>query len=87
MVPCMRLYAHLGQRFVAKGTPAATYAKWFDEYSSDEFEQLSKSLEAVLDEEIGTAGASMRSLEAVQTNYTRAMELERDFFAQHASRL
>jgi thiaminase len=87
MVPCMRLYAHLGQRFVAKGTPAATYAKWFDEYSSDEFEQLSKSLEAVLDEDIGTAGASMRSLEAVQTNYTRAMELERDFFAQHASRL
>lgn len=84
MVPCMRLYAHLGQRYASKGEPDATYAKWFEEYSSDEFEQLARSLEAVLDEEISAGGDASAS---VQSNYVRAMELERDFFAQHARTL
>ena len=84
MVPCMRLYAHLGQHFVARGAPETAYAKWFDEYSSEDFEQLSQSLEAVLDEEISTGGGNS-NLEQVQANYVRAMELERDFFAQHVS--
>ena len=47
----MRLYAHLGQRFMAEGLPpsGAVYAKWFEEYSSPGMEELSKSLEALLD--------------------------------------
>ena len=82
----MRLYAFLGQHFVARGAPEAAYAKWFEEYSSEDFEQLSQSLEAVLDEEISTGGG-ITTMEQIQANYVRAMELERDFFAQHASKL
>eukprot|EP01052_Picozoa_sp_SAG31_P014549 SAG31_NODE_907_length_11081_cov_6.935731_8_plen_246_part_00 len=82
MVPCMRLYAHLGQRYTAKGLPASeTYAKWFEEYSSPQMEELSKSLEALLDEEIASGGNSKG---LIQANYLQAMQLERDFFAQHA---
>ena len=73
MVPCMRLYAFLGQRLAAEGLPDHDYREWIETYSSPEFEELAKKLEDLLD----SAGDDSPR---VQGAYHRAMELELAFF-------
>ena len=73
MVPCMRLYAFLGQQFAADGLPDHDYRDWIETYSSDEFEELAGKLEALLD---GAGEDSPR----VRGAYRRAMQLELAFF-------
>mmetsp|Transcript_41372 Transcript_41372/g.47032 ORF Transcript_41372/g.47032 Transcript_41372/m.47032 type:complete len:216 (+) Transcript_41372:42-689(+) len=74
MVPCMRLYASLGQEFVAKNRiiKDCPYKEWFDEYFNEGIEGLAQLLESLLPETITTE---------IETNYIEAMRLERDFFA------
>jgi thiaminase/transcriptional activator TenA len=77
MVPCMRLYAALGRKFVGESlvSPDSPYAEWLEAYGGDEMEGLAVQLETLLPEVI---------TDAVEENYVEAMRLEREFFAAHA---
>lgn len=77
MVPCMRLYAALGRKFVGESlvSPDSPYAQWFEAYGGDEMEGLAAQLETLLPEVV---------TDAVEENYVEAMRLEREFFAAHA---
>ena len=72
MVPCMRLYAHVGASLSAT-VPASRYADWISTYSDPGFEQLARTLEALLD-------AHASQPEPVRPTYRRAMQLEIGFF-------
>ena len=74
MTPCMRLYAWIGQS-LSKMSFESTYKEWIINYSDNSFEQLAKSLENLIDN-------YQDSYDLVQANYlyTRAMELELEFF-------
>lgn len=93
MCPCMRLYAFLGQSLArASGallaptkTRPSTLQAWINTYASEDFEQGAAAVESLLDEEAksprGAEGG--RSLAML---YRRAMELEYDFFDEHAGK-
>jgi thiaminase/transcriptional activator TenA len=73
MLPCMKLYAFLGQKLAANGIPDHAYADWIRTYSSDEFEPLADQLAALADR------YTLSSLLARST-YRYAMQCELDFF-------
>ncbi len=73
MLPCMRLYAFLGQQLAATGVPDHEYSNWINTYSAPEFEKLAQQLEA-LAERYTSATAQVHSI------YRYAMLCERDFF-------
>jgi len=76
MVPCMRLYAFLGQSLLAaRGDRLERhpYAEWIRTYSSQEFEGLAERLEALLDR-------YAHDTPPVRGAYHRAMRLEVAFF-------
>jgi thiaminase (transcriptional activator TenA) len=73
MTPCMRLYAHLGQRLAARTKPGSPYREWVETYSSEEFEALARRLEGLLDRYGGDH-------DRLAVLYHRAMELELRFF-------
>jgi thiaminase (transcriptional activator TenA) len=72
MLPCMRLYAFLGQSLAANGISEHDYADWIRTYSSAEFEPLTVLL-AELVERYGT-------LSGGRSPYRYAMQCELDFF-------
>ncbi|CAN5854050.1 thiaminase II [soil metagenome] len=72
MTPCMRLYAHLGQRLAADGV-RGRYEEWVVTYSDQDFEQMTARLEGLLDEHAHDTAE-------VRAAYRRAMRLEIDFF-------
>ncbi len=78
MTPCMRLYAHLGQRLAADGV-AGPYREWVDTYDDPYFEGQTAHLEALLDEHA-------QDTAEVRAAYRRAMQLEVEFFAAAAPR-
>jgi thiaminase/transcriptional activator TenA len=71
MIPCMRLYAHLGRSLA--GGDAGPYTEWVTTYADPAFEELAVTLERLLD----TAAADTA---AVRGAYRRAMQLEVGFF-------
>ncbi|WP_336032599.1 TenA family protein [Geodermatophilus sp. FMUSA9-8] len=71
MTPCMRLYASLGQALVPVAVGA--YREWVDTYADPGFEELARTLEALLDRLAADTPAVRRA-------YRRAMELELAFF-------
>jgi thiaminase/transcriptional activator TenA len=71
MVPCMRLYAYLGQSLA--GREAGPYAEWVTAYSDPGFEDLALTLERLLD-------ATAPDSPPVRRTYRRAMQLEVAFF-------
>jgi len=73
MLPCMKLYAFLGQALAASGIPNHVYADWIRTYSSAEFEPLTVQL-ADLSEQYATLTPLVR------TTYRYAMQCEFDFF-------
>ncbi len=74
MIPCMRLYAFLGQELAAEGADKSNpYAEWIKTYADPEFEALAARLEGLLD---GYAADNS----AVRATYRRAMTLELAFF-------
>lgn len=75
MIPCMRLYAYLGQTLAAQGAGREEnpYGEWVRTYSSGESEALTQRLEALLDR-------YGRDTSAVRAAYRRAMQLEVAFF-------
>jgi thiaminase/transcriptional activator TenA len=73
MTPCMRLYAHLGQR-LADGPVDGRYAEWVDTYADPAFETLAATLEGLLDRYANPDSPRVRAV------YRRAMHLELAFF-------
>jgi thiaminase/transcriptional activator TenA len=73
MIPCLRLYAYLGQQLAARTNPASPYREWVTTYSSPDFEALTGRLEELLNS-YGGDPARLASL------YRQAMELELRFF-------
>jgi thiaminase (transcriptional activator TenA) len=75
MLPCMRLYAHLGQALAPDLAGDSPYREWVETYASDEFEQLAAGLEELLD---GLDGDD----EVLADHYRTAMRRELEFFDQ-----
>jgi len=73
MLPCMRLYAFIGQKLAQPQIPDHTYSDWIRTYSSSEFEPLAEQLA-----ELANRYAAMT--ETVKSTYRYAMQCERDFF-------
>lgn len=73
MLPCMRLYAYLGQSLAKDGIPDHAYTDWIQTYSSEEFEPLAQQLSDLADR------YAIPSL-LVQSTYRYAMQCELDFF-------
>lgn len=73
MVPCMRLYAFLGQQLAPQQASEHAYSNWVKTYSHPDFEQLAHQLEQLSDRYI-------QSPTAAHTTYRYAMQCERDFF-------
>ncbi len=72
MLPCMKLYAFLGQTLATNGIPGHDYGDWIRTYSSAEFEPLTVQL-ADLVERYG-------SIEEGRSPYRYAMKCELYFF-------
>lgn len=73
MLPCMRLYAFLGQELARAGIPEHAYADWIRTYSAPGLADLVQQLEDLADRY-----ATCSPL--VQSTYRYAMVCERDFF-------
>jgi len=73
MVPCLRLYAFLGQELAQGGLPNNPYADWIRTYSDPAFEELAQQLEHLGDR-------YTRLTSQVQSTYRYALQCERDFF-------
>ena len=73
MLPCMRLYAFLGQQLALNGIPTHAYTDWINTYSSAEFEPLTVQL-ATLANQYATPSP------LVSSTYRYAMQCELDFF-------
>jgi thiaminase/transcriptional activator TenA len=74
MVPCMRLYAWLGQTLAPHNYEGHPYGHWLTTYASPAFAVLAVEIESLLDE-------LARDGPAVREAYRYAMRCERDFFA------
>jgi thiaminase/transcriptional activator TenA len=78
MIPCMRLYAFLGQSLLSEGIDESNaYAEWIQTYSAPDFEDLASTLEGLLDR-------CATDTPAVRDAYRRAMNLELAFFEANA---
>jgi thiaminase/transcriptional activator TenA len=73
MLPCMRLYAFIGQKLAQPQIPDHAYSDWIHTYSSPEFEPLADQLA-----QLANRYAAMTDL--VRSTYRYAMQCERDFF-------
>ena len=73
MIPCLRLYAYLGQQLAAQTTPDSPYREWVMTYSSARFEALARRLEGLLDRYGGDH-------DRLAVLYQQALELEVRFF-------
>lgn len=74
MVPCMRLYQHLGHELAASLRPDHPYEQWIKTYAGDDFGRLCAQLESLLDEIASNSPA-------VGDSYRYAMQCELDFFS------
>ncbi|HEY9849552.1 MAG TPA: TenA family protein [Leptolyngbyaceae cyanobacterium] len=73
MVPCMRLYAFLGNELAYNGIPDHPYGEWIRTYRNPEFLELVDRLERLADRYVDRAAT-------VEETYRYAMLCERDFF-------
>ena len=74
MVPCMRLYARIGNELTTSLCPEHLYEDWIKTYSGDEFKELCARLESLLDEVASDSPF-------VRDAYRYAMQCELDFFS------
>ncbi|NEQ28035.1 MAG: hypothetical protein F6K28_55410, partial [Microcoleus sp. SIO2G3] len=73
MLPCMRLYAFLGQMLAQPQIPTHQYADWIRTYSGSEFTPLVQQLAELADRHA-------TNVPIVQSTYRYAMECELAFF-------
>ena len=74
MVPCMRLYAWLGQKLAPVIDPQSAYVEWVTTYAGEEMEELATELEGLLERYQGDPTT-------LEKHYRKAMTLEFSFFA------
>jgi thiaminase/transcriptional activator TenA len=74
MTPCMKLYSYLGTSLAQSGLPDHRYGEWIRTYSSEEFFQLTRKIEGLLDQHATDSGP-------VRDAYRYAMVCELDFFS------
>ena len=74
MVPCMRLYAWLGQKLAPVTDPQSAYVEWVTTYAGEEIEELVTELEGLLERYPGDPTT-------LENHYRKAMTLEFGFFA------
>lgn len=83
MLPCMRLYAFLGQSLASQnltsGIPGHSYSDWIATYSSDAFEPLAQQLADLADRYASPSPLT-------DSTYRYAMQCELDFFAAACDR-
>lgn len=72
MLPCMKLYAYLGQQLAQPVIPQHDYSDWIQTYSSDAFDDLAAQLAHIAERSPCTP--------AMETAYRYAMQCELDFF-------
>jgi hydroxymethylpyrimidine/phosphomethylpyrimidine kinase len=77
MLPCLRLYAWLGQQLLPALSPASPYADWVRTYADAGFDQLWRALAPRLD----AAAARDVDGDELAALHRRAMHLEHRFFA------
>ncbi|NJL39378.1 MAG: TenA family protein [Leptolyngbyaceae cyanobacterium RM2_2_4] len=73
MLPCMRLYAFIGQKLAQMHGSDHAYSDWIYTYSSPEFEPLADQLAELANRYAATT-------QMVKSTYRYAMQCERDFF-------
>lgn len=73
MLPCMRLYAFLGQELAKRGMPDHDYTNWIRTYSDTGLNDLVQQLEHL-------ANAYAQDTQLTRSTYHYAMLCERDFF-------
>lgn len=73
MLPCMRLYAFLGQQLAQPSIPSHPYADWIRTYSGPDFEPLAQQLADLADRYATLTPQT-------QSTYRYAMQCELDFF-------
>jgi thiaminase (transcriptional activator TenA) len=73
MLPCMKLYAFLGQSLAIEGIPTHDYADWIRTYGSEEFEPLTVRLADAVERYLGDEAEG-------RVVYRYAMQCELDFF-------
>ncbi|MEB3214103.1 MAG: TenA family protein [Leptolyngbyaceae bacterium] len=73
MLPCMRLYAFLGQTLAKGDRPAHAYTDWIQTYSGPDFDELAQQLATL-------ANTYASNSDAEQAAYRYAMQCEFDFF-------
>ena len=74
MVPCLRLYAHIGNELTTCLRPEHPYEDWIKTYSGEHFRQLCDRLESLLDEVAADSPT-------VRDTYCYALQCELDFFS------
>ena len=79
MTPCMRLYSWLGKKLLNMISDNP-YKEWILTYSDESFNNLSKSLENLIDEY-----DESYDIDQINFLYKKAMELELDFFNAYSS--
>ncbi len=79
MTPCMRLYSWIGKSLsgMILNNP---YKRWIDTYSDESFDNLAKSLEAIIDN-----FQEQYDLNNANNLYKKAMELELEFFNAYSN--
>jgi hydroxymethylpyrimidine/phosphomethylpyrimidine kinase len=77
MLPCLRLYAWLGQQLLPALSPDSPYADWVRTYADAGFDQLWRALAPRLD----AAAAHGVDADELAALHRRAMHLEHRFFA------
>ncbi|XP_043703806.1 bifunctional TH2 protein, mitochondrial-like [Telopea speciosissima] len=81
MTPCMRLYAFLGKELrglLYSDEGSHRYKKWIDNYSSQNFEALTRHTEELLEQLSATLTGD--ELQVMERIYHKAMKLEKEFF-------
>tara|TARA_B100000965_G_scaffold58783_1_gene44866 strand:+ start:4030 stop:4656 length:627 start_codon:yes stop_codon:yes gene_type:complete len=79
MAPCMRLYSWLGKNLLNM-ISNNQYREWILTYSDENFDNLAKSLEELINEY-----KDSYDINQINFLYKRAMELELDFFNAYSS--
>ena len=79
MTPCMRLYSWIGKNLLNTNSNNP-YREWILTYSDKSFDNLSRSLEDLMDEY-----KYSYDIEQVNFLYKKAMELEFEFFEAYSS--
>jgi thiaminase/transcriptional activator TenA len=74
MTPCMKLYSYLGSYLARNGLPDHCYQDWIRTYSSEEFSELTRKIEGLLDHHATDS-------QPVRDVYRYAMVCELNFFS------